>query len=64
MTPRTEGRISSVCSWGDFVFAGAGQSIFAYRKGKIVFLGYDCFFCVDILARNGQSGTRRARGFC
>ncbi|QSL65323.1 hypothetical protein MERGE_002633 [Pneumocystis wakefieldiae] len=28
-------RISSVCSWGDFVFAGAGQSIFAYRKGKI-----------------------------
>ncbi|EMR10637.1 hypothetical protein PNEG_01338 [Pneumocystis murina B123] len=35
VTPRTERKISSICSWGDFILAGAGQNIFAYRKGKI-----------------------------
>ncbi|KAG5513227.1 hypothetical protein PMAC_001597 [Pneumocystis sp. 'macacae'] len=38
VTPSTEGKISSICSWNDFIFAAVGQEIFAYRKGKLVSL--------------------------
>ncbi|KTW25647.1 hypothetical protein T552_03507 [Pneumocystis carinii B80] len=35
ITPSTKGRITCVCSWGDFILAGAGEKIYAYCKGKI-----------------------------
>ncbi|KAG4304068.1 hypothetical protein PORY_002591 [Pneumocystis oryctolagi] len=36
VTPKTEKKISFICSWNDFVFAAVEQEIFVYRKGKLV----------------------------
>ncbi|CCJ29734.1 unnamed protein product [Pneumocystis jirovecii] len=35
VTPKTKGKISSICSWDDFIFAAVGHEIFGYRKGKL-----------------------------